>query len=294
MDYLGWELERQRAALWALLLGGGTEDGENSGEEHTVREGEAPPGGARRSPAGPGAAREGTVSRDAGRYAENGGARPRKFPRDFPGAWEAVREAEGGCPGGESGALRATVSAWEGFLLGSETEAPDQGGGDAEAGVPRASRREARQGAQGPAREGTGPQAALWEPSGEGSPESWETAAERMAEAAVGTAGGRSAGQRSAGEGPSGSADLSPEGTSGGGGAAREASAAARRDGAGTVWFGGGGFGGALGQGGQLSRSLPWGGGWESPVLQAEDGAKALSRAVQRDTRRYDGGFAIY
>lgn len=293
MDYLGWELERQRAALWALLLGGGTEDGENSGEEHTVREGEAPPGGARRSPAGPGAARGSAVSRDAGRYAENGGAQPRNFPRDFPGAWEAVREAEGSRPGGESGALRATASAGEGSLLGSETAAPDQGGGDAETGVPRASRREARQGAQGPAREGTGPRAALWEPSGEGSPESWETAAERTAEAAAGVAGGRSAGQRSAGKGPSGSADLPPEGTSGGG-TAGEASAAARRDGAGTVRFGGGGFGGALGQGEPLSRSLPWGGGWESPSLRAEDGARALSRAVQRDARRYDGGFAIY
>ncbi len=292
MDYLGWELERQRAALWALLDGGRTEDGE--AEEHTAWEGEAPPGGTRRSPVNSGTAREGAVSRDAGRYAESGGAQPRNFLRDFPGAWEAVREAEGGRPGGESGALRATVSAWEGFLLGSETEAPDRGGGDAETGVPRASRREARQGAQGPAREGTGPRAALWEPSGEGSPESWETAAERMAEAAAGTAGGRSAGQRSAVEGPSGSADLPPLRISGGGEPSREASAAARRDGAGTVWFGGGGFGGALGQGGQLSRSLPWGGGWESPALRAEDGAKALSRAVQRDARRYDGGFAIY
>ena len=44
----------------------------------------------------------------------------------------------------------------------------------------------------------------------------------------------------------------------------------------------------------RLSRSLPWGEGWESPALRAEDGAKALSRAVQRDARRYDGGFFLY
>ncbi len=39
--------------------------------------------------------------------------------------------------------------------------------------------------------------------------------------------------------------------------------------------------------------SSPWSGG-ETAALQAEDHAKALSRAVQRDARRYDGGFTIY
>lgn len=37
-----------------------------------------------------------------------------------------------------------------------------------------------------------------------------------------------------------------------------------------------------------------WGGGLEDGGRQAEDGAKAVSLAVQRDARRYDGGFIIY
>lgn len=38
----------------------------------------------------------------------------------------------------------------------------------------------------------------------------------------------------------------------------------------------------------------PWGEGAGDARLRAEDGAKALSRAVQQDARRYDGGFTIY
>ena len=38
----------------------------------------------------------------------------------------------------------------------------------------------------------------------------------------------------------------------------------------------------------------PWGALRETAALRAEDGARALSRAVQRDARRYDGGFNIY
>lgn len=37
-----------------------------------------------------------------------------------------------------------------------------------------------------------------------------------------------------------------------------------------------------------------WGGGLEDGGRQAEDGARAVSLAVQRDARRYDGGFIIY
>ena len=51
---------------------------------------------------------------------------------------------------------------------------------------------------------------------------------------------------------------------------------------------------GGAGRGDPLFRVLPWGEGWTSAALRAEDGANALSRAVQRDARRYDGGFAIY
>ena len=47
--------------------------------------------------------------------------------------------------------------------------------------------------------------------------------------------------------------------------------------------------------GGSLARetALVWNGEGEAE-LQAEERAKALSRTVQRDARRYDGGFAIY
>lgn len=66
------------------------------------------------------------------------------------------------------------------------------------------------------------------------------------------------------------------------------------RDGVGMVRSARGSLTGAAGPGERLSRTLPWREGWESPALRAEDGAKALSRAVQRDARRYDGGFTIY
>ena len=38
----------------------------------------------------------------------------------------------------------------------------------------------------------------------------------------------------------------------------------------------------------------PWSAGRYAGEAKAEDGARALSRAVQRDARRYDGGFTIY
>ena len=78
----------------------------------------------------------------------------------------------------------------------------------------------------------------------------------------------------------------------GGGDAAGDASAMIRRDGTGMARSGR--DAGTVGQGERLSRTLPWGDGWESPALRAENGAKALSREVQRDARRYDGGFPIY
>ena len=53
-----------------------------------------------------------------------------------------------------------------------------------------------------------------------------------------------------------------------------------------------GGWGGRRETG--LARSLPWGAGWASPARQAGEGAKAQSRGVQRDARRYDGGFFLY
>ena len=109
-----------------------------------------------------------------------------------------------------------------------------------------------------------------------------ETAARRTAEAAETAAGGRRAGE------------AGPVSLRRSGGAAGGAFIPARRDGAGTARLGGGGLDGAPGRETRLSRPLPWGEGWKSPALRAEDGARALSKAVQRDARRYDGGFTIY
>jgi len=58
MDYLEWELERQRAAL-AALLGGGTENGETVLREKKrrspMRRGNAPPGAPGDTPKAPAA-----------------------------------------------------------------------------------------------------------------------------------------------------------------------------------------------------------------------------------------------
>ena len=49
-----------------------------------------------------------------------------------------------------------------------------------------------------------------------------------------------------------------------------------------------------LSEGEGTGGTAPWGSGWGTAEARTEDGAKALSRAVQRDARRYDGGFTIY
>ncbi|MCI8840843.1 MAG: hypothetical protein HFF95_00130 [Oscillibacter sp.] len=292
MDYLGWELERQRAALWALLGGGRAEDGEAPGEEDTAWEGKALPGGRRRSPAGSGTARGNAVPQSAGRYAAKEGTEAGGPLVGAPGAWETVLAAEKALrPAGEAGAWETPVGPWEG-IFGAEAEFPARKGGGTGAGFsPRkdggtevrafaASRQ--REEAQGPAGEGTGSRTALEGPSARREAGTGETAARRTAEAAETAAGGRRAGE-------AGPASLRKSGGDAGG-----VSIPPRRDGAGTARLGGGGLDGAPGRETRLSRPLPWGEGWESPALRAEDGARALSKAVQRDARRYDGGFTIY
>ena len=299
VDYLGWELERQRAALWALLGGGRAEDGEAPGEEDTTWEGKALPGGRRRSPAGSGTARGNAVPQSAGRYAAKEGAEAGGPLVGAPGAWETVLAAEKALrPAGEAGAWETPVGPWEG-ISGEEAEFPARRGGGMGAGfLPRrdggmgagfsprrdegtevrafaASRQ--KEEAHGPAGEGTGSRTALEGPSGRREAGTGETA-----EAAETAAGGRRAGE------------AGPVSLRRSGGAAGGASIPPRRDGAGTARLGGGGLDGAPGREARLSRSLPWGEGWESPALRAEDGARALSKAVQRDARRYDGGFTIY
>lgn len=292
VDYLGWELERQRAALWALLGGGRAEDGEAPGEEDTAWEGKALPGGRRRSPAGSGTARGNAVPQSAGRYAAKEGAEAGGPLVGAPGAWETVLAAEKALrPAGEAGAWETPVGPWEG-ISGEEAEFPARKGGGMGAGFsPRrdegtevrafaASRQ--KEEAHGPAGEGTGSRTALEGPSGRREAGTGETAARRTAEAAETAAGGRRAGE-------AGPASLRKSGGDAGG-----VSIPARRDGAGTARLGGGGLDGAPGRETRLSRPLPWGEGWKSPALRAEDGARALSTAVQRDARRYDGGFTIY
>ena len=292
MDYLGWELERQRAALWALLGGGRAEDGEAPGEEDTTWEGKALPGGRRRSPAGSGTARGNAVPQSAGRYAAKEGAEAGGPLVGAPGAWETVLAAEKTLrPAGEAGAWETPVGPWEG-ISGAEAEFPARKGGGMGAGfLPRrdggtevrafAAFRQKEE-AHGPAGEGTGSRTALEGPSGRREAGTGETAARRTAEAAETAAGGRRAGE-------AGPASLRKSGGDAGG-----VSIPARRDGAGTARLGGGGLDGAPGRETRLSRPLPWGEGWKSPALRAEDGARALSTAVQRDARRYDGGFTIY
>lgn len=292
MDYLGWELERQRAALWALLGGGRAEDGEAPGEEDTAWEGKALPGGRRRSPAGSGTARGNAVPQSAGRYAAKEGAEAGGPLVGAPGAWETVLAAEKALrPAGEAGAWETPVGPWEG-ISGEEAEFPARKGGGTGAGFsPRrdggtevrafAAFRQKEE-AHGPAGEGTGSRTALEGPSARREAGAGETAARRTAEAAETAAGGRRAGE-------AGPVSLRRSGGDAGG-----VSIPARRDGAGTARLGGGGLDGAPGRETRLSRPLPWGEGWKSPALRAEDGARALSKAVQRDARRYDGGFTIY
>lgn len=292
VDYLGWELERQRAALWALLGGGRAEDGEAPGEEDTAWEGTALPGGRRRSPAGSGTARGNAVPPLAGRYAAKEGGRAGGPLAGAPGAWETVLAAKEALrPAGEAGAGETPEGPWgeisgaeAGFFAqrgrGTETGFPSRRGKNAEAGAFAASRQ--REEAQGPAGEGTGSRTALEGPSGRREAGAGETAARRTAEAAETAAGGRRAGE-------AGPASLRKSGGDAGG-----VSIPARRDGAGTARLGGGGFDEMPGREARLSRPFPWGEGWESPALRAEDGARALSKAVQRDARRYDGGFPIY
>lgn len=291
MDYLGWELERQRAALAALLGGGETADSASPA-------GEAAPGGGMRRPAGSGTGREPGI-RSPGRYA--GGIA--FSPGDFPGAWEAVREAanevegaiwkaEGGPPGGMPGGLEPPEPVQED---GGGMEVRERR--SAETGAPPPSRRYGPEGARSAPRFGTGGAAEHAGPSGGpgvrgAERETAEHAAET--EMAAAAAGERHAGRSLAGGGLSPAAGgVLPPGLQGGK-TAGGASASTVRGGGGALYAGGEGFPAAAGRGEPLLPFLPWSGGWESAALQAEEEARALSRAVQRDARRYDGGFTIY
>ena len=161
MDYLGWELERQRAALRALLGGGETGEGESFGEIPFAWGEEDPGEGTRRSLAGPETARGRGAGR-AGRYA--GGRGEAGGPlAGAPGAWEMAREAERAALEGEAGGLEPLGGA---EYRSGEAGAPARKWRSAEAGVSPFSRRYAPEEIGRTPRIGTGGAAELRGPSG--------------------------------------------------------------------------------------------------------------------------------
>lgn len=292
MNYLGWELARQRAALWALLSGEepGEEEDSPSREDASARGREAAGVGTRRSPAGLARARGRGAGR-AGRYAAG-----REQAGDplvgGPGAWEVAREAAGGRLDKAPEDLETPVSAWE-RVSGQEAGASAQGSGGAEAGGSELSRQWAAEEVRRTPRFGTG--GAKEPPEFSGGPGTLEAARKTGAEFAAearpaAAAGGSRAGTDSAAGGIALDMGLPSELWSGGGKAAGNTSAVMSSGGIGPARLGGGGSVITPGQRGH--RVLPWGG--ESAALRAEAEARALSQAVQRDARRYDGGFTIY
>lgn len=252
MDYLGWELERQRAALAALLLGGGET------RDH-VRD------GARRSGAG-------TPESRAGNSEEALGA----WKADLGGA--AAREAGEGRAAGRAGTAGTPLSAWE-AVLGGAADVPPRTG----------------EGAWTLLRGEAGAQAEfLRSPGGYAARRGM-----RRTEAGL-TAGAQSLSAVSAGDGMGdGAAPL--EAGPGLDGAAGD-TAAGHPGLPLRVRWGGQRTADTLGRDGppavsqvaqEAAMTGPWG-GREAAALRAEDSAKLLSRAVQRDARRYDGGFNIY
>lgn len=221
MDYLEWELERQRRALRALLLGGA--ERREDGPEEEIR----------RRPA---------ELETAGRDAAGRGMIRREAPAG-PGGGEAVRRAsrdrprrERGAPESPEGAERRVPEAGALELAAAEGPADPRGGERETPPLPKAARPAA-------------PREAAWrEETGETSWKAW-------------------GGERTA--------------PGGGGGAMAESGAVPP----------------AAGGGARIPETGRRGAPWErsaSAALQAEDAARALSQAVQRDARRYDGGFTIY
>lgn len=272
MDYLGWELARQRSALEALLLGGGE-----------ARDREAARAGGRRSPA-----------EQAGRYAGGGyGAEDGK-------AWEAARGTGQNRGAQHAGRIKTPVSAWE-QILGAEGTGGglERDGRGTAADTARAARGED----QDPPGGGTGARAAFLRPSGgyearqAGRRAFAADTAETETDTAAEPAGERRAGERDA-EGRLGGkrAGTAASGMGGDGGwvpVSGQSGAARRSGGSGTGPRGQDGLP-VFQETGENGGTGPWNGPGETAALRAEDGARALSRAVQRDARRYDGGFAIY
>lgn len=258
MDYLGWELERQRAALAALLLGaGGTRDPVREEARRSFAETPGHYAGSSEEALG---AWEMVLGGEAAWEAALGGE----------AAWEAGQEREAGGAG-------TPVSAWE-AILGGETGAPASFGGRPWT----------------PLSGETGAQPEFRRPSG-GYPAQRNM---RRAEAGL-TAEIQGLPIRSAEDGAGDGAVPLEAGSS-----QDEAPGhtAAGRPGQSLNVRRRGGYGAdTLGRDGpavfqateKAAGSVPWG-NWETAALRAEDNARLLSRAIQRDARRYDGGFNIY
>lgn len=247
MDYLGWELERQRAALAALLLGGGK-------------------------------ARDGEPARDVTRWSGAGTPDPYTVSSEEAlGAWEAVRsgyavwEARRDHAAGEAGATEtAARSAWETILAG-EAGVPARSRERAwtrlirEAGAPpEFPRSSGRYTARRGIRRAEADLAAEIQDLPAGSRE--DGAADNAASSKAGVNQNRAAGNTAAAGYPA------------------RFRGVRRRDMPAPYM---------LGRDGPAAGTAPWD-GWGTAALRAEDSAKLLSRAVQRDARRYDGGFNIY
>ena len=273
MDYAGWELERQRQALAALLLGGGTaEDRDTSRKE------------GRRSPEadrmGSGAAQEYAAGK-GGRYAggpDGGGL----------GAWETVRLADRSHvkrPGGPG----IPVSAWEGVLGAEAVFEPGGKGVGADAAVGLAKMVSTEE----PSGGGTENRDAFWAAPfrQEAGGTVWETggAVRRAGRNGKSMTGGLPLSGQSEAYGP----EFSETGSGGRGTAGGQQAGEA-----GAVRRSGGSPEQSRAPVVQVLEEAPGAGfrsgGLGDAALQAEDRAKSLSLAVQRDARRYDGGFMIY
>lgn len=271
MDYLGRELERQRAALAALLLGGG-EDGDAAR-------------GRERGPAGPAAAR-GRAAGPSGRCAGGGsGGGPGDEALGAGGLVRGAGQDRRSQSAGRSG--EAEVLRKEGPGAGGSGGGPEWSRRGMGTDIPAVPAWAAQGDGAGP----LGGAAARKELSG---PSVGYGARRRTREtAAAGTAGRRRAGERSA-EGRPGRGGDAGSGGDGGWIEWMPMAGPARRGGG-----GGSGPGGQEGlpafpETGGTGGTVPWGGPGETAALRTEESARALSRAVQRDARRYDGGFTIY
>lgn len=263
MDYLGWELERQREALAALLLGG-----------REIRDGEPTRGGTRQGDTA-------IPEPDAG------------SGQQALGAWEARQRRESA----RAGVVEAPVSAWEAVLGGEEVWAVRQdrengGAGTTETpvstwtilGGEANGRINSEKAAWLRRSGGTGAPPESPRPSG-GYP---ARRGIRRIEADL-TAQTQAAPAESGGDGAvSSEARAKQDRTT-------ESTVAAKYP---APFFivrrGGGSTADALTEDGPAAAgSVSWG-RWGAAALRAEDSAKSLSRAVQRDARRYDGGFNIF